>query len=290
MTESNRRVAVVTGASAGIGAATARRLAAAGYAVFLTARRAERLDALVEELRGAGHEADRLVGDIREDGVCHAIIDRAAAWGRLEVVVANAGVGYTGPFAEMTDDQMRQLVDVNLMGVLRIVRHAIPRLEEEARLVVVGSVLSRIATPHNAVYCATKHALAGFCDSLRLELRRARVRVIHVMPGYTDTEFFDAQLRRERRAIDAVKKFWFFHGPDAVASVIERRIQRPRAEVVVGGLNAAVVWLGTRFPSVLRGLVMVVDELAEKKAAAEADLVAAVERQVAETAPAAPGA
>lgn len=264
MTQSNRRVAIVTGASAGIGAATARRLAAEGYAVLATARRGERLSALVDELRVAGHEAEFIVGDIREDEVCRGIIERASAWGRLEVVVANAGVGYTGPFVEMTDEQMRHLVEVNLMGVLRVTRHAIPRIQEEGRIVIVGSVLSRVATPYNAVYCATKHALAGFSDSLRLELRRARIRVIHVMPGYTDTEFFDAQLRRERRAIDAVKKFWFFHGPEAVAAVIARRIRRPRAEVVVGALNTAVVWLGTRFPSVLRGLVTIVDDLAEK--------------------------
>lgn len=270
MTDNQRRVAIVTGASAGIGAATARRLAAEGYAVVITARRADRLQALAAELRAAGHEVESVPGDIRDPAICRSVVERAAAWGSLEAVVANAGVGYTGPFAAMTDDEMRQMVDVNLMGVLRIVRDAIPELSPGAVLVLVGSVLSRIATPHNAVYCATKHALAGFADSLRLELRRDGVRVVHVMPGYTDTEFFDVQLRRERRAIDAVKKYWFFFSADQVADVIARRIRNPRAEVVVGAVNAAIVWVGTRFPSVLKGLVAFVDDLSERQARAKA--------------------
>lgn len=290
MKDSNRRVAVITGASSGIGAAAARRLAADGYAVFLTARRGDRLATLAEELRAGGHEVDYVPGDIRDEATCRLVVDRAAAWGRIEAVVANAGVGYTGPFVEMTDDQMRHMVDVNLMGVLRIVKHALPRLSSGAVLVLVGSVLSRVATPHNALYCATKHALAGFADALRLELRRSRIRVVHVMPGYTDTEFFDVQLRRERRAIDAVKKYWFFFSPDEVAAIIARRIRSPRAEVVVGTFNAAVVWVGTRFPSVLRGLIACVDDLSERKAAAEKAAVEAVERKAAEQAPAAPGA
>lgn len=260
------RVALVTGASSGIGAATARRLAADGYAVVVTARRADRLEALCEEIRAAGGVAEAVSGDVRDDVVIRTAVDRAAALGRLTVVVANAGLGYTGRFEEMTDEQLRHLVDVNILGVMRVVRHALPHLRasENGRVVIIGSVLSRVATTHNAVYCATKHAVVGFADALRLELRRDRIRVISILPGYTDTEFFDVQLRRDSRAIDGIKKFWFFHSPDAVADVVARRIEKPCAEVVVGGLNTAVVWVARRFPGFMNGMMTTVDVLMER--------------------------
>lgn len=251
-----RRVAVVTGASSGIGAATARRLAADGYSVYATARRRQRLEDLQQEIEAEGGEARNWAGDIGDPTVCATIIREAAAWGDLEVLVANAGIGYSGDFDGMQDWELRRMIDVNVLGVMRTVRDALPVMKANGRgrIVIVGSVLSRLATAKNAVYCATKHALAGFADSLRRELRGSGVRVILVLPGYTATEFFDAMLRKERRPVDGIKDNWFFNTPEDVADVIAHRIEYPKGQVVVGLANTAVVFMGTRFPELFYSL------------------------------------
>lgn len=260
------KVAIVTGASAGIGEATARRLAAEGYAVLVTARRVERLECLVAEIRAAGGEAKALAGDIRDAVFCRRLVEESAAWGELEILVANAGMGYSGPFAEMGDDEMLQLIEINVLGVLRTIHAAIPimRVRRRGTIVIVGSVLSRIATPGAAVYCATKHAVAGFADALRLELRDDLIRVVTILPGYTATEFFDVMIRRGERAVDKIKKYSFFHSADDVARVIVRRIARPVDEVVVGLMNTMIVFAGTRFPGPFRRLIGLVDRVMKR--------------------------
>jgi short-subunit dehydrogenase len=264
----HKPVALVTGASSGIGEATAKRLAADGYAVAISARRADRLEALAERIRGSGGEALVLPGDITDATFARAVVRAADEWGGLEVVVANAGMGYTGPYELMTDEEMRRLIDTNILGVFRPVQEAIApmRARGGGKIVIIGSVLSRVATPGSAVYCATKHAVVGFADSLRHEVRRDGIRVISVLPGYTSTEFFDAMIQRGERAVDVVKEYWFFHSSENVADVIARRIAYPCSEVVVGAANTAIVLFATRFPSVFHAVLTQIDRLASKNA------------------------
>lgn len=251
-----RPVAVVTGASSGIGAATARRLAAEGYAVVVAARRRERLDALAAEIRERGGEALVVDGDIARLEDCQALIRQAAAWGRVEVLVANAGFGHVGPFDEMKDEEIRRLIDVNVLGVLRTVKETIPLFKQNGggKIVIIGSVLSRIATSYNAVYTATKHAVIGLADALRLELHGTGIRVIAILPGYTATEFFDVALHRVKRAADAVRNTFIMASPDDVAAVIARRIRSPRAETVIGALNLGIVLLARWCPPAYRAV------------------------------------
>jgi short-subunit dehydrogenase len=265
----HKPVALVTGASSGIGEATARRLASDGYAVAISARRAERLEALAESIRRAGGEALVLPGDITDPDFSRNMVRTAAVWGGLEILVANAGMGYTGPYELMSDDEMRRMIDTNVLGVFRPVQEAIApmRARGGGKIVIVGSVLSRIATPGTAVYCATKHALVGFADALRHEVRNDGIRIISVLPGYTSTEFFDAMIRRGERSVDAIKKYWFFHTPEDVAAVISRRVAHPCAEVVVGAANTAVVILATRFPGLYHSALALVEQLANRCAA-----------------------
>lgn len=263
-----RRVAIVTGASAGIGRATARRLARGGYAVVVTARRVDRLTELERELAAEGLEVMVIPGNIAELTTCERLVRRAADWGHLEVLVANAGFGYNGPIEGMADEVVRQMVDVNILGVVRTVRAAIPRMRAHresgmARIVIVGSVLSRVATAGNAVYCATKHALAGFADSLRQDLARENIKVITILPGYTDTEFFEAMPRREAKAsaVAAMRRFKFCHTAEDVADLIVYRIQHPAAESVVGRINGVAVFVATRFPGFFYSVYGAVDRV-----------------------------
>jgi NADP-dependent 3-hydroxy acid dehydrogenase YdfG len=187
-------VAVVTGASSGIGEATARALAEEGARVALLARRRDRLEALAGELGdGASvHEVD--VSD--EDAVTRAISDVVAHHGRLDVLVNNAGYGSMSPAAESALSEWRTMVDVNVTGVLATTHAALGHLQQAATgergiadVVTVSSVAGRkVAGPRVNVYAATKHAVGAFSEALRQELGTDHVRVGLVEPGLVRSE------------------------------------------------------------------------------------------------------
>jgi NADP-dependent 3-hydroxy acid dehydrogenase YdfG len=187
------RVAVVTGAASGIGAATARRLARDGARVGLVARRRDRLDALAAEL-GAAH-ALSVPADVTDP----ATIDAAAACiaerlGGVDLVVANAGVMLPAPLAELRVDEWQRMIDVNLVGLLQTVRGFLPALLTAGRegrvadLVIVSSLGARVTFASYAVYGATKAAASYLAQAWRAELAQHGVRVTVVEPGLTQTE------------------------------------------------------------------------------------------------------
>lgn len=190
-------VALVTGASSGIGEATARRLAAQGAGVALLARRGERIEALAEELRGAGAEALPIEADVGEREQAEAAVARAAEeLGRLDVVVNNAGAMLLGPILEAPVEEWERMIEVNLLGLLYVAKAALPHLlaaaESEPRrvadLVNVSSVAGRIARSGSGVYNATKHGVGAFSESLRQEVTGRHVRVSLIEPGAVATE------------------------------------------------------------------------------------------------------
>jgi NADP-dependent 3-hydroxy acid dehydrogenase YdfG len=184
------RLALVTGASAGIGAATARALAAAGARVVLAARRAERLAALARELSGA----EALTLDVRDAAaVAHALAGRA-----FDVVVANAGLGRgMEPIQEGHVDEWSEMIDTNVKGLLHVVRATLPGLVARGRgdLLLLGSVAGRQVYPNGNVYCATKHAVRALYEALRLDVAGSGVRITTIDPGMVETEFSQVRLR-----------------------------------------------------------------------------------------------
>ncbi|WP_371680305.1 SDR family oxidoreductase [Streptomyces sp. NBC_01276] len=189
MDDLHGKVAVVTGASSGIGAATARRLHALGARVVLGARRGDRLKELADELgdeRVAWAEVD-----IRSPGQVEDLFSCAVdAFDGIDCLVANAGVGFYGGILDLSDTQIEELVDTNLTGTIRSVRQAVPLLSARGGdIVLVSSVAGLRGRPDEAVYAATKHAVVGLAGSLDRELRQKRIRVTALCPGATDTEF-----------------------------------------------------------------------------------------------------
>jgi len=193
----DQSVALVTGASSGIGEATARRLAADGAAVALVARRADRLEALAEELRGAGSTAVTIEADVTERAAAEAAVQRAVdELGRLDVLVNNAGVMLLGPIADAPVEEWERMVQVNVFGLLYCAKAALPHLLEAAGsgprgtadLVNVSSVAGRQVRMGSGVYNATKHAVGAFSESLRQEVTGRHVRVSLVEPGAVATE------------------------------------------------------------------------------------------------------
>jgi NADP-dependent 3-hydroxy acid dehydrogenase YdfG len=184
------RVAVVTGASSGIGEATARELSAAGAAVALLARRTERIEALAGELRDAGGTALAVAADVTDEGSLRAAADRIASeLGRVDLLVNNAGQMLLSRFEDRLADEWRRMVEINLVGAMTTTAVFLDALRDGGGdLVNVSSVAGRKARPTTSVYSATKWAIGGWSEGLRQELLADRVRVVLVEPGATRTE------------------------------------------------------------------------------------------------------
>src|SRR5215213_5604630 len=181
--QQTRPVAIVTGASGGIGEATARALHAAGYRVFGTSRR-------TPGTRAPGIEY--LVCDVTSDESVQAAVGQVLAKaGRVDLLVNNAGVGLVAGAEESSLEQAKSLFDVNLFGVFRMTKAVLPTMRRQGsgRIVNISSVLGLIPAPFMALYAASKHALEGYSESMDHEIRSSGVRVVLVEPYYTRTSF-----------------------------------------------------------------------------------------------------
>jgi short-subunit dehydrogenase len=221
---------LITGASSGIGAATARAVAVAGGRTVLTGRDGDRLAAVAAETGGVA-----FVADITRQ------VEVAEVAEPVDVLVNNAGVGWAGPFDEMTDADIDRLIAVNLAAPIRLTRALLPGMVERGRghVVFVASIAGATGVRHEAVYSATKAGLIYFADSLRYELGGSGVGVSVVLPGVVDTPFFDRRGRPyDRRRPAPIPA-------ERVARTIVTAIERDRAEAYQPG------WM--RIPARLRG-------------------------------------
>lgn len=233
MTTSARldKVMAITGASSGIGRAVAELAAAEGATVVLSARRAELLDEIVAGIAQRGGRALAVEGDVTREADMQQLVARAvAAYGRLDVMICNAGIGYHGTFVETTSDVMRRLVDVNVMGLLYSAHAALAhfRMQRSGHIIAISSVVGRRGIPGSSVYAATKFAHVGLIESLRAELAGTGIHASVVYPISTETEFRAAIKRDFGQDVHGL-------GPrqsaDHVARAIVDCIRRPRPEV-----------------------------------------------------------
>jgi len=197
----------VTGASSGIGAATARALAAAGAALTVGARRAPRLEALAAELRSAGAAVAVQPTDMRrEDDVCRLMALARERFGGVDMLVNNAGLGRAAPLSSSPTEPWREMLEVNVLGLCIATREAIRDMERRGvagHVVHVSSMAGhRIPGPDGGVYAATKFAVRALTEALRQELRarKSPIRVTAISPGYVETEF--AEVFRGRPGAD----------------------------------------------------------------------------------------
>ena len=223
------RVFLITGATSGIGAATAREAAAAGYRLVLAARSADRLDALAEEL-GGSERALALQCDVTEWGQQEAMVMAAReAYGRVDVAFANAGFGATRGFTAESPEHWRAMVLTNVYGVALTIRATIPSLKESrGHLLLTGSVAGRRAMP-GSLYSATKWAVTGMGESARQELNGTGVRVTVIEPGAVDTPFFDQPPANALAAEDVARAVMFAVSQPAHVDVNEILV-RPTAQ------------------------------------------------------------
>jgi NADP-dependent 3-hydroxy acid dehydrogenase YdfG len=228
------KVCVVTGASSGIGEATARLLAGAGAAVALGARRADRLEQLAAEIERDGGRAIAVEADVSKEEEARALIDRAGAeLGRLDVLVNNAGVMLLGPIQDADTSEWRRMVEVNLLGLFYCTHAALPIMREQhsGHVVNVSSVAGRTASLGVGVYNATKWGVVGFSESLRQEALHLNVRVTVVEPGFVATELQD-------------------HSTDPMARAAIEDMRQKTTPLEAEDIADAIFWAVTRPPRV----------------------------------------
>lgn len=186
------KVVIITGASAGIGEAAARRFAEAGAKLILSARGAARLEAVAESLRAQGAEAVACPGDVGDDAACQALIQAAVDhFGGLDVLVNNAGLHHRGLVEDVAAEALADMVHVNLRSPILLTRLALPHLRRRGggAVVQVASLAGRAPVPGSAVYSATKFGLRAFSRALAEELRGSGIHISVVSPGPVDTGF-----------------------------------------------------------------------------------------------------
>ncbi|MCU1677987.1 MAG: short-chain dehydrogenase [Frankiales bacterium] len=232
----SEQVVVLTGASSGIGRETALRLAARGARVVVTARDVVALDGLSDEIRAAGGEAVAVPADVTDDAAMQSVAAAAvAAHGRIDAWVNNAGVSAYGTVEELTLDDMRRVIEVDLVGTMRGVKVALPHLRAAGggAIVNVASGLGKRAVPLQAPYCAAKAGVVAFAESLRMELRNddARIAVVDVLPSSINTPFFRHARSRMHAAPRPMPPTY---EPGAVADAIVAVLERPVRSVYVG--------------------------------------------------------
>jgi len=235
-------VALVTGASSGIGAATASTLAAQGAAVALLARRTDRLAELQSTIEKAGGTAVVVAADISDaEQAARAVSATVAELGRLDILVNNAGLMRIGPAAEAMTTDWDAMVNVNIQGVLYATRAALPHLISAAAdptmrgvadIVTISSTAGRVARPGTAVYALTKFGVNAFSEGIRQELIGSRVRVGIVEPGTVQTEITDALPAADREAIDKRNAGMVKLEPGDIAEAVHYMVSRPRRVAV----------------------------------------------------------
>lgn len=224
MTDIKNKVVLITGASSGIGEATARELSAAGARVFLGARRTERLQALASEL---GDVADWSEVDVTDGASFDAFVEAALVrFGRIDTLVNNAGVMPLSPLAALKRDEWKRMIDVNIHGVLNGIAAVLPRFvaQKSGHVVNVASVGAHLVLRTAAVYCGTKYAVWAITEGLRQEHDDIRTTIIS--PGVTATELGDDITDPE---VAAALKTWRQKSltPDSIARAIRYAVEQP---------------------------------------------------------------
>lgn len=200
------RIALVTGASSGIGEATALALAEQGARVAIAARRKDRLDQLATKLAGLGAEPLVLVADLASEAEAQRVVKEAEThYGRLDILINNAGVMYLEPVAEADLGRWRSMLELNLLSLIASTQAALAgmRARRDGHIVNVSSVAGRVANPNAAAYAATKFGVVGFSESLRREVYKDNIRVSVIEPGMVDTQLREhIGHEASRRALD----------------------------------------------------------------------------------------
>ena len=225
------KVALITGASAGIGQACARALAREGARLVLTARRRERLEQLVAEAKQLGSGGVFVVGDAREEETARLAVERAvSAYGRVDILINNAGVGNYKDLVDTSAEEYDEMMDSNVRSTFLFTRHAVPVMigQRGGLVLMISSMAGVYGFPGEAVYCATKFAQVGFAQALDKELRPHGIKVGAICPGGVKTEFAVGKGRTE----EGVEQSDMLEAEDVARAVVFACTQPPGSRII----------------------------------------------------------
>ena len=228
MSEIQNKVVIITGASSGLGEATARRLAKGGAKLMLAARREERLQALADDINQAGGTAKYQPTDVTDRDQVEALAKAThQAYGRIDVLVNNAGLMPLSPLAALKVDEWEKMVDVNIKGVLYGVAAVLPimKQQESGHIINLSSVAGHQVFPSGVVYCATKFAVKAISEGIRLE-SDGDIRATNISPGAVDTEL-TSTISHKESAKNADQMYGVAIDADAIARAIAYAIEQP---------------------------------------------------------------
>lgn len=246
-------VAIVTGASSGIGRCLSERLVDAGATVVAVARRGDRIAELAPSNRD---KVIPVIGDITEETVRHKIIQTAASvrGGEVDLLVNNAGIGAIGTFADATPERLRRVMEVNFFAPVELTRSLLPHLRKGRAPVIcnISSVLGHRAVPDKSEYCASKFAMHGWSDSLRAELFDDGIQVTIVSPSTTSSDFFDSLIET---APDHSSMSFGSWSPQRVAQAALAAIRARRSEVICSLAGKALVYADRLSPPLMNAML-----------------------------------
>ncbi len=244
----------ITGASAGIGASLAREFASLGATVCVSARRQERLDALVSEIAEQGGQAAAYPCDVTVESEIESVVQRIVKdHGKLNCAIANAGFAVSGRVESLHADEWRRQFDVNVIGAAMTAKYALSELRQtKGRMVLIGSIMAMMSSPKSGAYSASKHAVRSIGQTLSLELHGSGVSCTTLHPGYIATEIaqvkndgnFD-ETREDRRP---AKLMW---SPERAARVMIKAIAKRKREHVFTGHGKFGGYMGRHFPGLV---------------------------------------
>ena len=225
------KVVVITGASSGLGESTARHLAKLGATVVLGARRKDRLDAIVKDIQAAGGEALAVTVDVTKRAEVEGLVNKAVdTYGRIDVMVNNAGIMAIAPLAALKVEEWERMVEINIKGVLYGVAAALPHMQKQksGHFINTASVFGiKVFAPGGTVYCATKEAIRTFTEGLRMEAHADKIRCTIISPGAVDSELKqDTSDPASSEAVKGIYKAWAIPA-ESVARAVAYAIEQP---------------------------------------------------------------
>ena len=259
-------VALITGASQGIGKATALLFAKNGYDLIITARTQNKLDATAEEIRNLGVQVLAVTSDMGDRLAVEAMVDKAIKqFSNVDVLINNAGVCMSAPMAQTSIEDWERIINTNLWGYIYTIKALLPHFidRKQGSIINVGSFGGKVPLPKMTAYCTSKFAVTGLTETLRLELEPQGISVSGIHPSVTNSDFLERTVFRDRdpqeeqnrrQAMEKMLVTPLASKPEDVAQAIWDAVKHPQAEVVVGSAKVPT-WLNRLFPSITQGIL-----------------------------------
>ena len=250
--------ALITGASQGIGKATALLFAEKGYNLIITARTKDKLESVAREVEAIGTQVLAVATDVGDHNAVEALINLGIErFSQINVLVNNAGICMTAPMAKTTMEDWEKIINVNLWGYINTINILLPHFlaKKQGNIINVGSFGGKVPLPNMTAYCTSKYAITGLTETLRLELEPQGIHVSGIHPSVTNSDFMERAVFRDSdpEQMKQILSTPFVSQPEDVAKAIWYAVKSPQAELVVGMAKVPTL-LHRLFPSITQGI------------------------------------